>query len=79
MFVAVPRNTVRQRIGNLREQPGAEAYFRRLEDRWFELWQTYLDTPELPDPDPQSATNFELIAHIKFLRKHIDKNALYVV
>lgn len=70
------RNSVRQRIGHLREQPGGETYFKRLEDRWRELWLRHLGTPELPDPDPGSPTNFDLVAHIKFLRNHIDKNAL---
>ncbi|GJE87719.1 hypothetical protein PsYK624_038020 [Phanerochaete sordida] len=77
-FPAIPRNSVRQRIGHLREQPGAEAYFRRLEDRWHELWTRHAGTPELPDEDPGSASNFDLVAHVKFLRAHIDKNALRV-
>ncbi|PSR80716.1 hypothetical protein PHLCEN_2v6632 [Hermanssonia centrifuga] len=77
-FPAIPRNSVRQRIGHLREQQGAEAYFKRLEDRWYELWLRHRGTPELPDDDPGSPTNFEMIAHLKFLRDHIDKNALRV-
>ena len=77
VFPAVPRNTVRQRVGSLREQPGAEAYFKRLEDRWHEIWLKYLGTAELPDDDPTSPTNFDIVTHIKFLRSHIDKNALY--
>lgn len=76
LFPGVPRNTVRQRIGHLREFPGADIYLKRLEDRWYELWQRHLDTPELPDEDPGSATNFDIVAHIKFLRSHVDKNAL---
>ncbi len=75
-FPAVPRNTVRQRIVLLRDQPGAETYFKRLEDKWYEIWTKYRGTPELPDDDPNSMWNFDLIAHITFLRKHIDKNAL---
>ncbi|EKM60813.1 uncharacterized protein PHACADRAFT_179990 [Phanerochaete carnosa HHB-10118-sp] len=78
VFPAIPRNSVRQRIGHLREQPGAETYFKRLEDRWYELWMRHLGTPELPDEDPGSPSNFDLVAHIKFLRSHIDKNALRV-
>ncbi|KAI0706049.1 hypothetical protein BC835DRAFT_1311874 [Cytidiella melzeri] len=78
VFRAVPRNTVRQRIAQLRDQPGAEAYFKRLEDKWFELWTKYRGTVELPDEDPASISNFDLAAHITFLREHVDKNALRV-
>ena len=76
VFPAIPRNSVRQRIVFLREQPGAEAYLKRLEDRWYELWVKYRGTPELPDEDPSSLSDFDAIAHIKFLRRHVDKNAL---
>ena len=62
----------------LRDQPGAEAYLKRLEDKWYEVWIKHRGTPELPDDDPDSTWNFDLAAHITFLRAHIDKNALYV-
>ncbi|KAI0095273.1 hypothetical protein BDY19DRAFT_917063 [Irpex rosettiformis] len=78
VFRAIPRNTVRQRIVLLRDQPSAEAYFKRLEDKWYELWTKYRGTPELPDDDTTSTWNFDLIAHITFLREHVDKNALRV-
>jgi oxalate---CoA ligase len=74
-FPAVPRNTVRQRLAHLREAPGNEAYLNRLEDRWHELWIQNRGTNDLPDEDPQSPSNFDLIKHIEFLRKHVDKNA----
>lgn len=79
VFPSIPRNSVRQRIVTLRKQPGAEAYFRRLEDRWYELWTKYGGTPELPDDEPDSLTDFDIVAHMKFLRNYVDKNALYVV
>lgn len=78
VFPAVPRNSVRQRVVHLKETPGAETYQIRLEDKWYELWMQHRGTAALPDDDPGSATNFNLLAHIKFLRNHIDKNALYV-
>ncbi|THU88448.1 hypothetical protein K435DRAFT_830546 [Dendrothele bispora CBS 962.96] len=78
VFPAVPRNTVRQRVAHLREIPGNETYLNRLEDRWYELWLQHRGTEHLPDPDPAHATNFDLVKHIEFLRKHIDKNALRV-
>lgn len=76
VFRAIPRNTVRQRIAQLRDLPGAETYFKRLEDKWYELWVKHRGTPELPDEDPTSMWNFDLVAHITFLREHVDKNAL---
>ncbi|GLB36492.1 putative B-block binding subunit of TFIIIC [Lyophyllum shimeji] len=78
VFPAVPRNTVRQRLAHIRETPGNEAYLNRLEDRWYEIWIQYRGTPLLPDDDPTSASNFNLIKHIEFLRQHVDKNALRV-
>ncbi|CDO70216.1 hypothetical protein BN946_scf184942.g16 [Trametes cinnabarina] len=78
VFPAVPRNSVRQRLVHLRETPGMETYLARLEDKWYELWMQHRGTEVLPDPDPESATNFDLATHIKFLRKHIDKNAIRV-
>ncbi|KAF9821815.1 hypothetical protein IEO21_00245 [Rhodonia placenta] len=78
IFPSIPRNSVRQRITHLRETPGSEAYMQRLEDKWYELWIQHRGTPALPDDDPESPTNFDCVAHIKFLRKHIDKNALRV-
>ncbi|TRM66006.1 hypothetical protein BD626DRAFT_613048 [Schizophyllum amplum] len=75
-FPSVPRNTVRQRLQTLKESPGNEAYLKRLEERWSELWAAQRGTDELPDEDPESATNFNLVQHLEYLRRHIDKNAL---
>ncbi|KAM5532192.1 hypothetical protein V8D89_014148 [Ganoderma adspersum] len=78
IFPAVPRNSVRQRLVHLKEVPGTETYLSRLEDKWYGLWVQHRGTEVLPDPDPESATNFNLATHVKFLRKHIDKNAIRV-
>ncbi|KAI5829674.1 hypothetical protein K523DRAFT_416530 [Schizophyllum commune Tattone D] len=77
-FPSVPRNTVRQRLQTLREAPGNEAYLKRLEDRWAELWTAQRGSDDLPDSDLESATNFDLVKHLEYLRRHIDKNALRV-
>ncbi|KAH8835939.1 hypothetical protein DL96DRAFT_1576137 [Flagelloscypha sp. PMI_526] len=66
-FPAVPRNTCRNKLSQVRDSPGEEPYLNRLEDRWHELWIKY---------HPSSTTKFDLVAHIEFLRRHIDKNAL---
>ena len=78
VFPAVPRNSVRQRIASLREVPSNEVYMRRLEDQWYRLWKQYRGSEHLPDPHPQSQTDFDLIKHLQFLRSFVDKNALCV-
>ncbi|KAF9015475.1 hypothetical protein BDQ17DRAFT_1386204 [Cyathus striatus] len=78
VFPAVPRNTVRQRLSHIKDTPGNETYLARLEDKWYDLWTRYRGTTLLPDDDPQSTSNFDLIQHVDFLRKHVDKNALRV-
>jgi transcription factor C subunit 3 len=76
VFPAVPRNTVRQRLVHIKETPGNEAYLRRLEDVWYELWLKHRGSELLPDENPHSTSNFDLINHIRFLRTHVDKHAL---
>jgi len=75
-FPAVPRNTVRQRLAHLKDVPGNDAYLRRLEDAWYELWVKNRGSPSLPDDNPSSPSDFDLVTHIEFLRKHLDKQAL---
>ncbi|TDL28869.1 hypothetical protein BD410DRAFT_738661 [Rickenella mellea] len=78
VFPAVPRNGVRQRIAALRAAPGAEGYLNRLEDAWHDLWVLHRGTALLPDEDTSSPSNFSMVKHIEFLRRHIDKNAVRV-
>lgn len=79
IFPAVPRNSLRQRISSLKETQNNEVYMRRLEDQWCHLWKQYRGTEHLPDPNPQSHTDLDLIKHVEFLRKFVDKNAMYVL
>ena len=79
IFPAVPKNSVRQRVASLRDLQSNEIYMRRLEDQWTRLWKQYRGTEHLPDPNPGSQTDFDLIKHLKFLRRFVDKNALCVV
>ncbi|EPQ61082.1 hypothetical protein GLOTRDRAFT_113540 [Gloeophyllum trabeum ATCC 11539] len=76
LFPAAFRNSVRQRVASLREAPGAETYMQRLEDKWYELWTRYRGSAFLPDDDPPTPSNFNIIMHIDFLRRHIDKSAI---
>ncbi|KAJ7124740.1 hypothetical protein C8R43DRAFT_31912 [Mycena crocata] len=77
VFPGVNKNSVRTHVKSIREDPTMAAYMARLEDHWHELWMKYRGTALLPDDDP-IGLKFDLIAHIEFLRKHIDKNALRV-
>ncbi|KAJ7042665.1 hypothetical protein C8F04DRAFT_1390618 [Mycena alexandri] len=77
VFPGVNKANVRSHMKALRENPTTAAYLTRLEDHWHELWMKYRGSEFLPDPDPLSL-KFDLIVHIEFLRKHIDKNALRV-
>lgn len=76
VFPSVPRNGIRSRLAVLAQQPGADAYLQRLENCWHELWVKKRGTPELPDPNPRNPTEFDLKAHLQYLRKCVDKNAM---
>jgi oxalate---CoA ligase len=76
VFPNLNRNSVRQRTVILREVPGSEAYMNRLEARFYELWCQYRGTDVLPDDNPTSPTDFELVKHVEFLRRYIDKQSL---
>ncbi|EIN13408.1 hypothetical protein PUNSTDRAFT_139959 [Punctularia strigosozonata HHB-11173 SS5] len=78
VFPSLNRNTARQRIVSLTKEAADAMYLKRLEDEWYRLWTRHRGTPLLPDDDPRSASNFDIVAHIEFLRKYIDKNALRV-
>ncbi|KAG9102569.1 hypothetical protein FRC06_001763 [Ceratobasidium sp. 370] len=77
VFPGVQRNSVRQRISSLEALPGASEYYRRLDDAWAVLWLQHRGSDALPDPNPDSVSNFDLPAHVTFLRAHVDKAALH--
>ncbi|KAJ7225932.1 hypothetical protein GGX14DRAFT_548620 [Mycena pura] len=77
VFPGISKQSVRHHMKAVKDVPAMAAYMSRLEDHWHELWVKYRGTPHLPDNDVLSL-EFDLIAHIEFLRKHIDKNALRV-
>jgi oxalate---CoA ligase len=76
LFPAIPRNSVRQRISRWVDDPPQAAYLSRLESAWMELWLQYRGSDALPDPNPYSIVDWPVVAHIEFLRKHIDKSAI---
>jgi oxalate---CoA ligase len=76
LFPFLPRNNVRQRLVTLRQEAGGQSYLRLLEDKWHELWLEHRGTEALPDENPSHPFNFDIIAHVEFLRSHTDKRAL---
>ena len=65
--------------GLTKDSQPTRAYLQRLEDAWYNLWVLHRGTPQLPDPNPKSVTDFDLVAHLTFLRAHIDKPSLCVI
>lgn len=76
VFPGVDRSSVRQRAQKFRGAAGGQDYLNRLEEAWLELWKRHRGTEELPDPHPESTCEFDLVAHINFLRKHVNKHDL---
>ncbi|KAG9019172.1 hypothetical protein FRB90_005745 [Tulasnella sp. 427] len=76
VFPGVDSNGVRTRISRMREDPATEGYMFKLEDVWYHLWMQKRGTDELPDSNPDNPTKFDLISHVVYLRKNIDKARL---
>jgi hypothetical protein len=66
----------RLRLQRLLEHPSRPAYLAKLTDTWMSIWTQYRGTPELPDDNQESNTEFDLRAHLAFLREKIDKHAV---
>ncbi len=73
IFPDVGAQTAHGRIKKLLGLPGKQAYFELLEDAWYDIWVEYRGKEALPDPDPDSMTEFDLPAQIRLLRENIVK------
>jgi transcription factor C subunit 3 len=60
----------------LTDQPGRQSYLERLTEAWSKLWHEKRGTEELPDEHPNSNTEFDLRAHLVYLRQNISKQSL---
>ncbi|KAG9026312.1 hypothetical protein FRB95_009009 [Tulasnella sp. JGI-2019a] len=76
VFPGINSDGVRQRILRLRSDPATETYIMNLEQAWYTLWKANRGTPDLPDPHPENAKDFDLITHIEYMRRRIDKEQL---
>jgi hypothetical protein len=68
--------SLKNRYEHLCKAVGEQAYLDQLEAEWDKIWATHRDGDELDDLDPKSPTDFDLMAHIQFLRRHINKLAV---
>nr|XP_018264916.1 uncharacterized protein I303_03097 [Kwoniella dejecticola CBS 10117]OBR87074.1 hypothetical protein I303_03097 [Kwoniella dejecticola CBS 10117] len=76
IFTDMASTTLRNRLAKLLGQPGKKAYFEKLEEAWFNLWNRLKGTNDLRDEHPDDPVNFDLKEHIKVLRQSIDKKSL---
>lgn len=74
IFPDVGIQTFRTRLKKLFfEAPGKKTYCEMLEEVWYEMWRDRRLAHELPDPNPQSIIDFDLSAHLDYLRTHVNK------
>lgn len=78
IFPPVHSNNLRARFQRYIVQPGASNYMGRLEQAWYDLWQEHKGRPELLDEDPARVDGCDLVAHLEFLRKYLDKRKMWV-
>jgi len=76
VFPTIHQNSCRLRYNHLQGAAGSSLYMERLTDAWYCLWQAHLGTDYLPDNDPNALGGCDLIKHVEFLRKYIDKHAM---
>ena len=76
VFPTINQNSCRLRYNHLQGAAGCVVYMERLTDAWYHLWKAHLGTDYLPDKDPNALGGCDLVKHIGFLRKYIDKHAM---
>ena len=76
IILNVGHQTLLTKLKAQMKMPGKKAYFERLTDAWYDLWKQYRGTPELPDPNVNSITDFDIRKHLTFLRARIHKPSM---
>ncbi|KDN43537.1 hypothetical protein K437DRAFT_151138 [Tilletiaria anomala UBC 951] len=72
-----PSMECKRRLEHLQEvHVGEVEYLAALQAEWMRVWKKHAGTPALPDDDPRDVVNFDLRAHVLFLRKNVDKDAV---
>ncbi|WVQ85486.1 hypothetical protein IAT38_007651 [Cryptococcus sp. DSM 104549] len=78
-YPEVGLQTLRTRLNKILEEPGQKGYLVALEKAWFKLWMERRHLPEFPDPDPTNCVDFDIEAHLVYLRQHIDREHLRTI
>lgn len=73
VFPDIGRQSIVSRVKRLLTSPGKQAYMERLEEAFYHLLLEHRGCAALPDSDPSSETEFDLPAHLQFLRDHVNK------
>lgn len=64
------------RLKKILELPGQQAYFDKLVSAWTHVWLEYRGTELLPDHNPESVNDLDMVKHLAFMRERVDKAAL---
>ncbi|KAK4704007.1 hypothetical protein P7C70_g2212, partial [Phenoliferia sp. Uapishka_3] len=76
LFEGFPAPKLRQFFLRLVQKEEDRAYHERLKDAWSAVWNVKRGTDELPDPEPESMTDFDLAIFLRCLRANVNKQAL---
>jgi hypothetical protein len=79
LFRGMEASKLGTRSQRLTKKPEESTYFENLQISWKAVWDQRKDTSELPDPNPESMTEFDIAAYVRCLRKYVDKQELFVV
>jgi hypothetical protein len=73
---------MRVRYNKLRDTMGYAGYLSRLEDAYLGLWKVFRKTEHMPEPPrtkAQAHASFDIVQHLKFFRKNVQKDLLCVL
>ncbi len=71
---------MRKKVAQITRSSNAQqAYVDRLLDAWEGVYQRLRGTDALPDPNPESVTDFDLALYINVLRSNVRKGILSVL
>jgi hypothetical protein len=76
LFPDVNPQTLFNHMRAILKLPGKQLYFDKLVDAWYDVYQEFVGTADLQDDHRDSATDFDLIKHVEFLRRKVNKFTL---
>lgn len=78
VITSLNHNILRHRYSVLRERLGKKAYINGLSEAYSRLWKVHRGSSNLPEPAGARSTEFDIVHHVKFFRKNVQKNHLFV-